>query len=298
VKELLIWRPDIAIAFCSAGPSYYEKSLCLCLAKVAGARTFLSPRSGYQVSWLEGSWLARRWLVASQRFIDGFLMQSRSWRDFHVRFGIRAEKTYVWFNAIDLEAWAPIAEGRREAGQGRPFRFLFLAWAIAEKGLPELIEATEALNARDGPPFEVAVAGDGLFGRELIRRQEKGTVPKNVHLLGWVLGDQRTAELRAADALVLPTWFEGFPNVILEAMACALPVISTPVGAIEEVVEDGRTGLLVPVRSPFRLADAMDRLRRDPSMAHAMGLRGRELVRERFDCHQAVERFAEIIEIR
>jgi glycosyltransferase involved in cell wall biosynthesis len=96
----------------------------------------------------------------------------------------------------------------------------------------------------------------------------------------------------------LPTWVEGFPNVILEAMACALPVIATPVGAIPEVVEDGVTGLVVPVRSPERLAEAMDRLRRAPDEAVRMGQRGVERVHGRFNVEQGLARFREILGTR
>jgi glycosyltransferase involved in cell wall biosynthesis len=293
--HLAAWRPPIVVAFCSSSWSYVEKSALLVLARMTGARTFLSPRSGYQSDWLAGSRWARFWLKRTAWFIDGYLVQSRYWRDLHAGYGIPEGKLHVWHNSVDTARWAGVATARLPCPPTRPFRFLFLAWAIPEKGLRELIQASEILNRLPGPSFEVAVAGDGPVGRELRERRRGGVLPPNVLLLEWVGEERRERELGAADALVLPTWTEGFPNVVLEAMACALPVIATPVGAIPDVVEDGITGLIVPVRSPERLAEAMDRLRRSPQEAADMGRRGLAVARSRFDVRTGVARFREIL---
>lgn len=295
VREILSWRPDIVFAFCVHGTSYYEKSALLILSKRVGARTYLSPRSGLQTRWLEKSHAGRAWLRWSQRFIDGFLIQSEFWIEVHARFGIPRHKMHLWYNHVDTDRWEPVARGRRVPEGGRPFRFLFLGWAIADKGLPELVEAAERLDLLPGPTFEVVVAGDGAVARQLRERRALGRLTPRIVLAGWVTGEAQERELAAADALVLPTHYEGLPNVVLEAMACGLPVISTPVGAIPEVVGDGETGILVPVRDPRGLVAAMDRLRRDPTLSIAMGRRGRERVRSRFDRRIAVARFIDLL---
>ncbi len=97
-----------------------------------------------------------------------------------------------------------------------------------------------------------------------------------------------------ADVFVLPTWREGFPNVVIEAMAAALPVVSTPVGAIPEAVEDGRSGLLVPVRDAAALEAALRRLIDDPAARLAMGARGRARVESTFSFEAVVARLAAI----
>lgn len=296
VRALIGWRPDLVVAFCSEGASYYEKSGLLMLAKICGARVYLCPRSGYQQTWLERSALARGWVAVTGKWIDGLLVQAESWKQVFEQHGVRPEALHVWYNAIDTSEWAPIAERRTPCERSRPFRFLFLAWASQYKGLMELIEAAEILNARGGPSFEVAVAGDGDYGRELLARKQAGSLAPNIHLLGWIVGSRRAEELRVADAVVLPTWAEGFPHVVLETMACALPIITTPVGALPEVVLNEETGLIVPVRSVADLVEAMDRLRRDPLLAHRMGLLGLRRVREKFDRRDGVARFIAILQ--
>ncbi|WP_052375852.1 glycosyltransferase family 4 protein [Chondromyces apiculatus] len=291
-------RPDVAVAFCSEGTSFYEKSSLLLLAKAAGARTFLSPRSGRAEAWLQRSAAARRWVAQMGGAIDGFLVQSEGWRQVYAAAGVPGRKLHVWPNTVDTAAWAPIAAARRDPGvpRGRPFRFLFLGWAIEAKGLGELRKAVEVLAARPGPPFELAVAGDGAAGEALRKEAGRGRLPRAISLLGWVKGEARDRELARADALVLPTHVDGFPNVILEAMACGLPVIATPVGAIPDVVVSGETGLLVPVREVESLVAAMDRLRRHPEETRAMGRAGLDRVRSRFDRALGVARLVSLLQ--
>lgn len=295
LRYLARTRPDVAIAFCGDRMSFYEKSSLLLLAQAAGARAYLSMRSGHAKAWLEQSAAARRAVAIVGRRVDGFLVQSEAWRELYAAAGVPREKLYVWPNTADTAAFAPIAAARRAWTPERPFRYLFLGWTVAAKGLRELAAAAEQLAARPGPPFRLAIAGGGAVGDELAARAARGELPGNIELCGWVKGEARDRELAAADALVLPTHVEGFPNVLLEAMACALPVIATPVGAIPDVVVPEETGLLVPPRDVGALLEAMDRLRQRPEEAAAMGRRGLERARARFDRATGVARLLSIL---
>lgn len=295
ITQLRSFRPDVVLTFCGAGTSFYEKSSLLLLAKQAGARAYLSPRSGQAEAWLAESAAARRWVALTGARIDGVLVQSESWRDIYARAGVPQGKLHVWHNSVDTAAWAPIAAARGPWSPGRPFRFLFMGWAIEAKGLRELVAAATRLRDVPGPPFELAIAGGGAVGQELFARRARGDLPSHVELLGWVTGEARLAEFARADALVLPTWIEGFPNVVIEAMACALPVIATPAGATRDVVVDGETGLLVPIRDEAALLAAMDALRREPARAAVMGRRGLERARAKFDKSVAIAKLVEVL---
>jgi glycosyltransferase involved in cell wall biosynthesis len=85
---------------------------------------------------------------------------------------------------------------------------------------------------------------------------------------------------------------DGIPNAILEAMAMAVPVVSTPISGIPEVVRDGETGVLVPPADPVALADALARLLASPALRAELGARGRELVTAEFDITRNVRRLA------
>jgi len=295
VRIIATHRPHVALAFAGDRTSFYEKASLLLLAKAAGARAYLSPRSGRSKDWLAQSAAARRSVAFVGQRIDGFLVQSEGWRGIFADAGVPADRLHVWHNAVSTDAWTPVAAARKPWAPGRPFRFLFVGWAIASKGLRELVSAAGRLAARPGPPFQLAIAGDGAVGAELRARKARGELPAEVELLGWVKDEARVQAFADADALVLPTWIDGFPNVILEAMACALPVIATPVGAIPDVVVPGETGLIVPPRDEDRLLEAMDELRQKPERAAAMGQRGLARARDRFDRSLAVSKLLAIL---
>jgi glycosyltransferase involved in cell wall biosynthesis len=88
--------------------------------------------------------------------------------------------------------------------------------------------------------------------------------------------------LSAADLLVLPSDSEALPTVLIEAGAAGLPVIASTVGGVKEIVEDGRTGILIPPRDPAALASAIQRLLADHALMRRMGEQARQSIQERF----------------
>lgn len=147
------------------------------------------------------------------------------------------------------------------------------------KGLETLVEAVPRLLARF-PEARVAVAGEGPLAHSLQHRAEALGV---AHAFRW-LGFRRdvASVLAAADLFVLPSLEDAFPTALLEAMAAGLPAVAGDAGGIPEIVEAGRTGVLVEPGASDRLADAMADLLADPGERAAMGRRARERLWERF----------------
>jgi glycosyltransferase involved in cell wall biosynthesis len=100
--------------------------------------------------------------------------------------------------------------------------------------------------------------------------------------------------LGALDVFVLPSWIEGMPITVLEAMAHRKPVVATPVGGTPELVVDGETGLLVPPRDPEALAEALRSLVADPKRARRLGEAGYARVAERFTVDRMTTRVLEV----
>ncbi|MFN8448235.1 MAG: glycosyltransferase family 4 protein [Anaerolineae bacterium] len=130
------------------------------------------------------------------------------------------------------------------------------------------------------------IAGDGSQRAALESEAQALGVRDRVHFLGW--RDDATAVLAALDVLLMPSLWEGFGLVMLEAMAQTTPIIGSAVSAIPEVVVDGETGLLVPPRDSAALADALARMLGDPALRRHMGLLGQDRVETAF----SVERMA------
>lgn len=155
------------------------------------------------------------------------------------------------------------------------FRLLFLGNLSDRKGVPELIEAVASLPFR----IELVLAGGGEVERFRKLAAAHGLQPR---FTGWLGAAAAAAELASADVLVLPSHNEGLPLVILEALARRVAVIATPVGAIPEVLQHGRTALLVPPGDAGRLAAAVAELAADPPLRARLAAAGQALYERDF----------------
>jgi glycosyltransferase involved in cell wall biosynthesis len=146
----------------------------------------------------------------------------------------------------------PGASPRKPRDASEPIRLLFVGRLAPNKGVPDLLEGMDELGRRGASGrFRLDIVGGGPL-LDALRAANKRP---NVAFLDKV-SDDRLEELYAsADALVLPTLFEGMPTVVLEAMARGIPVLVTDVGASKELVDDSN-GQIIPKRAPEALADA------------------------------------------
>ena len=201
----------------------------------------------------------------------------------------------VVHNGIDVEAEAAKHGAGLRAELGVPEDAVLIgeiARLCDVKGQRELIEAVALV-----PGVHVALAGadleqGGAYRAMLERLADERGVADRVHFLGFRA--DAAAVLDQLDVLVLPSWIEGLPVIVLEAMAHAKPVIATPVGGTAELVADGETGLLVPPRDPERLAEAIRSLAADPELGRRLGLAGRERVEREFSESEMTRRVLEV----
>ena len=161
---------------------------------------------------------------------------------------------------------------------------LCVARLVAKKGVDVLVEA-----AALAPGLAVEVVGDGPLRDDLAGLARERGVADRVRFLGGLSSSEVEQAFERCSMFVLPCRVapdgdrDGMPTSLLEAMARAVPVISTDVVGVREVVLHEQTGLLVPPDDPAALADAIARLAGDPALARALGERARALVSERFD---------------
>ncbi|HEX9942140.1 MAG TPA: glycosyltransferase [Thermoanaerobaculia bacterium] len=237
-----------------------------------GSDVFLAEKSGVRL-------LARR-ALARTRLLTGCSPELVE----RVRaLGFPAERSRVIPYGVDTAAFSP-APGRRTVWRERlgipaaaPL-LLGVGRMATKKGFQVLIEILPALLAKR-PDLRVVLAGGG----DLLDRFRAAVHlwSGRVHLPGPVLRDALPDLYRAADVFVLPAVHDGrgnvdgLPNVILEAMASGLPVVSSRISGIPLAVDDGATGLLVPEGDPEALLGALRRMLADPAAARAMGERGR-----------------------
>jgi glycosyltransferase involved in cell wall biosynthesis len=150
-----------------------------------------------------------------------------------------------------------------------------------EKGLDVLLRAAARL-INGGTRLRVVLAGDGPERKRLAQLAERLGISERVDVRGEVPHEQVPAVLAELDIFVMPSRAEGFGVAALEAQAMELPVVASLVDGLPDVVEDDRTGLLVPAGDPEALADAIARLAGDSALRADMGRAGRAFVERRY----------------
>ena len=176
-------------------------------------------------------------------------------------------------------------------------RLVCIGRLSGQKGQLILLQAAAALM-RDGVPFELVLAGDGEMRAVVEAAINRLGLQKHVRITGWIDAAEVRAELLAARALVLPSFAEGLPVVVMEAMALGRPVLTTYIAGIPELVQHGRTGWLFPAGDVDALVAAMkDCLSSPPALLDRMGAVARERVLERHDAVREAAKLAALMRL-
>jgi glycosyltransferase involved in cell wall biosynthesis len=216
-----------------------------------------------------------------------------------VGFGLDPAKARVIRPSVDADAFrpAPGAPGRER----HILQVVSVGWLRWEKGHEYALQAIHAL-VQGGVPVRFEILG-GVPEESRGRVGERERILHTVADLGLeghvrLHGEATPAEVgrhvAAAGVFLHSSVAEGIPNVLLEAMACAVPVVTTNCGGVGEAVTDGVEGLVVAPRDPAGLAGALERLWQDPPLARAMGEAGRERVRRAFTPDRHIDEFLDL----
>jgi glycosyltransferase involved in cell wall biosynthesis len=226
------------------------------------------------------------------RRADFIVCISEFHRRFYLENGARPEQLIVAYCGIDPSWFYPPDRARAADG---PYRILSSGRLVEKKGFADLIEACRILADR-GERFECVIGGNGELEHDLRSMIERLGLSDQVTMTGEALMQEKIVDfMHAGDVYVLPcVWardgdVDGLPQMLMEAMACGLPAISTRLVGIPDLIRDGESGLLVEPGKPAELADAIQRLMHDRPLAAQLALAGRKWVAERFDLRNCLE---------
>lgn len=312
VWSLIRYRPTIVFFYLSQNQSgFFRDALVTMTARLAGAGVVVQIHgSNFENFFLHCSRPVRGLIRFVVRRFSGAALLAERFR-YQLRDLLPDQRVGVLYNAVDFGAFKWSVPAARKSHPS--VRIVFAGHLSVAKGFCDLLEVAPAvldavseasleffgewleternvLYDESGQPLEPGTsdpraAWGALQTRYGDRVRHYGSVPR----------EQLAASLVAADVFVLPSYSEGFPMAVLEAMASGLPLVVTPVGALGEVLEDGVNGIFVKPGDRRALTAALVELARRPDLRERMGSVNRELARSRFSPDKMRDRLAGLL---
>ena len=265
------------------------------LAKLAG----IPARVGTHLGEIRGMsrWRERlHTFLVNRGVIQTLVASSARTKNNAIEVGVDPQKITTIYNAImpfDVSHIDRTAVRQKIGLKKDDVFFIAVGRLVYEKGHEFLVEAMSTV-ARSDPHAIAGICGAGPLQDPLQAQIEKLNLQDKVKLLGqW---DEIPELLAASDVFVLPSRWEGLPMALLEGMMAGLPVIATQVEGVDEVVQPGEHGLLVPLESPLELAQAILQLLRSPQDRQRMGRAARERVLHSYTTDRMCEAYLQVIE--
>ena len=246
------------LIFSSAGLSLIEKGIMSVIASYFGKRVLVAPRSGLIVDDINSSPFLKKGLELLLSNSNIIICQSQQWKKFYQRFtGFEDNRFLVVKNWIDVSEYSPQIRKNSEN-----INILFMGWIERNKGIIELLEAV-SIHRNELRGVKFFICGGGSKTSDVKEYIKKENLDDFFILKGWVTGKEKMSILEQSDILILPSYREGLPNVILEAMASGCAVIANPVGSIPDVIDDGNNGILLASNNPSDIGESIITLVKD-----------------------------------
>lgn len=297
-RALFSHRPEIVHIGTAAGLSFVKNGLLVWVAKALGYPVLLHPHcslsslyDGHSKSW-------HRFFSRVFHSTAGVIAISAEWSRLNEI--LPGQTVYFLPNAVDLKLYREAADLHLAGtAHGTPVKILYLGNIGKAKGSFDLIQAAARVRAL-GLDIQVNLVGEELTVGEKSQLDESirlARLGEAVTLQEPACGEVKLGYLKDADIFVHPSYAEGMPMAVLEAMACGLPVVATRVGGIPELVISGKNGLLVEPGQTDQLAEALITLAKDGALRQSMGEAGYALAREKYDLEQHVSRLVGVYDM-
>lgn len=268
-------RVDVLHIHISGHGSSYRKAILGHTARLMGVPYTLHLHGvNYREFWAGSNAVFRSLLDAAYRNSARVIVLGAFWADV-IKERVSDARVTILPNATP--AVAPYEKPHKPDGG---VQITFLGQLGSRKGSPQLIEALSRL--KDHASWTAVLAGDGEIEqtKSLIAQHD---LSDRIEVPGWIGVEKRASVMQTSDVLVLPSFAENLPMVILEAFSHGIPVIATPVGAIPEVIIDGENGLLVEPGDVDGLTEAIKTVIEQPELRAKMGAKARQDHGERFE---------------
>ncbi len=273
-REVITQKPTIVHITTAYSYSLYKHGVMVLIAKALKKKVILAPHCSMKKIITNKKSIYNQWAIKIISYCDALVVLSKEWLD--IKGKVKNKHVFYLQNAIDLTPYVKMKRARKKCSES--IGFLYLGHIGQQKGVFDLVDALKLIKNREVDNFELHIYGESLSKGEEEKIQimvEKLDLGKNIFISHPIFGQDKFKAFQEADIYVLPSYHEGMPISIIEAMGAALPVIATNVGGIPDLVEHNKTGLLVSPGDTENLANAMINLLAQPDLRHEMGLAGR-----------------------
>ena len=280
IKKILINRPDIVYIPISKNITpFLRDSLYVVSSWLLGAKV-VSTLHGGEFNLNMGNRLKRGFVNFVLRKIHTLSVLGENIKQ-ELESGLPVQNFAVLYNGIDAIAQV---KSKHDKPRNERFHVLFIGNLRESKGIFDVLKAA-SLVLQETDQVDFWFAGEWpsdherSYALDIIRR---GGIEEHIKFWGLIKGEEKTEFFKNGDVLVHPTYYDGQPIVLLEAMSVGLPIISTDVGSIAETVADNQSGFIIPTGSPDEIAKKILLLHRNNALRTAMSNMSREIYEDKF----------------
>ena len=278
-----IMRPvDIVHIHLSSYMSFYRKLIIFWFVKKRKIKTIAHLHgSMFKEFYKNGSAIQKNLIKWMFNKSDAIIVLSETWHQFVSEISTNSN-IYILHNGVSLETFQT-----KKSINKQHITITFMGRLGKRKGTYDLIDVFTRLST-EYPDVELLLGGDGNI-EEVKNLVDKKGLNNRIHVLGWISGPEKIKVFANSDIYALPSYNEGLPVSILEAMASSLPIVSTTVGGIPEAVIDNKNGFLVQPGDIDTLYMRLSELCRRKQLRQKMGQASVELASQKFDVQKLID---------
>jgi glycosyltransferase involved in cell wall biosynthesis len=292
--RLIFNRIDVVLIFSSDGASAIEKGVMVWMCYLFKRPALIFPRAGNLISQTSRSPLMLKLIRFLYGYSTVFLCQGVKWKGYAInQLGLDKSKVKVVNNWTATEKQIETGKNRKSEINNTS-KLIFVGWLEKYKGVFELLHACNNLHNK-GIRFRLTFVGSGNAEKAAKHFVKEHNLEKCIVFFGWANSQAVDSILEKNDIFVLPSWAEGLPNAMIEAMAAGLATVVTSVGVILDYVKDGEHAIIVPPYDVAALESALTKIILDTELRKSIASNGHQLAIDSFSVEENTKRLGDII---
>jgi len=295
IYKLILLKPKTVLIFCSDGASAIEKGVMILICNLFKAKSIIFPRAGNLIDQIEKFNFFHFFIKYSFSKATLFLCQGPNMKFFSKdKLKINNEKVKIISNWTATDELIKIGEARTFSKSTRCIKILYVGWLEKQKGIIELLEVVNSLHLKQYK-IHLLLIGDGSLRNHIHEFIDKNNLLKVIDIGGWLSSDEINRHLKKSDIFVLPSWQEGMPNALIEALSSALPSIVTSVGVISDYLTHNESTLFINPKSNIELEAAIEKLINNLELRKKLSKNGLLVSKNIFSTSKSLKKLSSII---